>query len=155
MRAPIQVIGLMVLLALSPARSSAEVPPLPEEELKSKADLIILGTVNAMRQSEAREGETVRTNYLIDVTIWSAEKGRPSAPNRPVGARGWRLKSAPDRSAGPSGHYYLSSGGDRIKLSDLRPGSKVRMYLGPQLTDGTRELISPNGFQILPDAAGQ
>jgi hypothetical protein len=150
------------ILFVSPALLWAEVPPLPEAQLRSTADLIVTGTVSSI-MLESKEYDilgidgadrpavqdiTVRTNYLIEVKVNKVEKGAPTSTV--VGALGYSVQLPPGATGG-TGHYYIDQGGIQHYITDLKRGSKVRVFLSPPVrADGARELLSPNGFLISP-----
>ena len=148
------------ILFVSPARLWAALPPLPEAELRSTADLIVTGTVSSiMLESKeyldmggggrpAVNSLAVRTNYLVEVKVNKVEKGAPSSSV--VRALGYSVQ-LPLGATGDSGHHYMDQGGISHDITDLKRGSKVRVYLSPQVrSDGARNLLSPNGFLISP-----
>ena len=143
------------ILFVSPALLWAEVPPLPEALLRSYADLIVTGTVSSItlvsKENLTIVGSTmpaVRTNYRVEVKVNKVEKGAPTSTV--VGALGYSVQLPPGVTGG-TGHYYIDQGGNSHDITDLKKGSKVRVFLSPQVQpDGARELLFPNGFLILP-----
>jgi hypothetical protein len=139
---------LSLALLTIPANPAPEVPPLPEAELESEADLIVEGVVTKTQITEKKEGELVKSYYLLEVKVDTTLKGKLSGRSGIVGARGWRLKSAPNGYAGASGHYSIT--GREGPLSDAEVGSKIKLYLEGQEKDGTRKIVGPNGFELTP-----
>jgi len=142
------------ILFVSPALLWAEVPPLSEAQLKKDADLIVTGTVRSIFLESKEKFEiggpdgapAVQTNYLIEVKVDKVEKGAPTS--NVVGALGHDLQ-LPPMAVGSTGHYADNAHDKHI--TDLKKGSKVRVFLSNHVrSDGARQLLFPNGFQILP-----
>lgn len=126
--------------------AQAEVPPRKVEDLKETADLIIIGKVRGNKRVRSTDGEGVVTrHYLVTVQVTATEKGRVTAPGNQVITRGYQVLKTPTNWAGPSGHYTTDK---EKRLSVLRNGSRVRMYLTKR-PDNTYDIIRPNGFEPL------
>ena len=124
----------------------AEVPPRKLEDLKKTADLIVVGKVRGNKRVRTTDGEGVVTrNYLVTVQVTTTEKGTVTAPKNQIITRGYHVIKIPTGWAGPSGHYTTDK---EKRLSVLRNGSRVRMYLTKR-PDTTYDIIRPNGFEPL------
>jgi len=130
---------------LSPP-TQAEVPPRKLEDLKKDADLIIVGKVrNSKRSRSTTQQGIVSRNYYITVNVTETEKGGLADGKTQLIARGYTVTKRPPGNVGASGHYTTEK---RQRLSVLRSGSKVRMYLTKR-PDGTYDILRPNGFEPL------
>jgi len=130
---------------LSP-QAQAELPTRKLEDLKKDAELIIVGKVRTTKRSRSstREGIVTR-HYYITVNVSETEKGNLADGGSQIIARGHTVIKRPVGNVGSSGHFTAEDG---KRLSVLRSGSKVRMYLTKR-TDGTYDILRPNGFEPL------
>ena len=131
--------------SLSP-QAQAELPTQKLEDLKKDADLIVVGKVRNMKRSRSatREGIVTR-HYYITVNVSETEKGALADGKTQLVARGHTVIKRPPGNVGGSGHFTTES---RKRLSVLRSGSRVRMYLSKR-PDGTYDILPPNGFEPL------
>jgi len=131
--------------SLSP-QAKAEAPTQKVEELKRDAELIVVGKVRSVKRSRSatREGLVTR-HYYITVNVSETEKGALADGKTQLIARGHTVIKRPRGNIGASGHF---TAGDRKRLSVLRSGSRVRMYLTKR-PDRTYDILRPNGFEPL------
>ena len=131
--------------SLSP-QAQAELPTRKLEDLKKDADLIIVGKVrNSKRSRSTTQEGIVSRNYYITVNVTETEKGALADGKTQLIARGHTVTKRPPGNVGSSGHFTTEK---RRRLSVLRSGSKVRMYLTKR-PDGTYDILAPNGFEPL------
>ena len=131
--------------SLSP-QVQAEVPPRKLEDLKKDANLIIVGKLrNSKRSRSSDQQGIVSRNYYITVNVTETEKGALADGKTQLIARGHTVIKRPPGNIGGSGHFTTEK---RQRLSVLRSGSKVRMYLTKR-PDGTYDILQPNGFEPL------
>ncbi len=127
-------------------QAQAELPTRKLEDLQKDAELIIVGKVRNMKRSRSSTQEGIVTrHYYITVNVSETEKGTIADGKTQVIARGHTVIKRPLGNVGASGHFTTE---DRKRLSVLRSGSKVRMYLTKR-TDGTYDILRPNGFEPL------
>lgn len=131
--------------SLSP-QAQAELPTQKLEDLKKNADLVIVGKVRNSKRSRSttREGFVTR-HYYITVNVSETEKGAVADGKTQLIARGHTVIKRPPGNIGGSGHFTTEK---QQRLSVLRSGSKVRMYLTKR-PDGTYDILPPNGFEPL------
>jgi hypothetical protein len=139
-------IAAWTVMALSIASPLlAEVPPLKEEELREKAQLVVVGSVKGIKTREVSpQSGFVNINYTLTVSVQSVEKGQLETDDKSIVVHAWSAKKRPSGWAGPGGHYALK--GDR-GLAYLKKGSGVQLFL-QRKKDGTYDILSPNGFTL-------
>ena len=131
--------------SLSP-QAQAELPTRKLEDLKKDAELIVVGKVRSIKRSRSVTGERiVSRHYYITINVSETEKGTIADGKTQVIARGHTVIKRPAGNIGGSGHFTTEN---RKRLSVLRSGSKVRMYLTKR-PDGTYDILAPNGFEPL------
>jgi hypothetical protein len=128
------------------AWAAAEVPPLPEKELVAQSDVIVVGTVDAVKatvKKKATAKERGEEEYLLTVTIKSVDKGKLNEGTKTLTARGWYYELPPG-FAGAAGHYSANTD-DRV--AGVEKGWELKLYLKAG-ADGVYDIVSPNGFAV-------
>jgi hypothetical protein len=147
MKASLTVLSTIFVVLLA-GSAIAEVPPLKEAELEKQADVILAGTVVSIRPSEKIDKEDkdwVDTHFEIRVAVGEVLKGKIPAVSKQVTFRGWAASKRPIAWAGPGGNYDSSDGSFR-RLSSLKSGQEVKLYLRGK--GSTYDLVYPNGFEL-------
>lgn len=142
------VLSLAALFAAAAlcALAAAEVPPLPEKELVAQSDVIVIGTVDAVKttvKKKATAKERGEEEYLLTVAVKSVDKGKLKEGTKTVTARGWYYE-VPPGTVGPAGHYSTNTD-DRI--AGVEKGWELKLYLKAG-ADGVYDIVSPNGFAV-------
>ena len=137
---------LMAISWLYSPATQAEVPLRNSAQLVKDAELTINGKVRNIKRRRSANGEgTVYRNYAITVNVNETEKGTIAENKKSIVVRGYTVIKQARGVIGGSGHFRTQ---DRQRLSVLRSGSRVRLYLTAK-EDGTYDILLPNGFEPL------
>lgn len=132
------VLTLLTLAGLSAGNQcGAELPPLSPQEQQKQAEVVVLGTVKAVKRLPGKSPRPGFKDEVVEarVAVSKVLKGRSVRPGKEIQVRYWQAVERPAAWAGPGGQYL-----------DLKKGARVTLFLRRE-ADKRLHLLNPNGWE--------